>query len=83
MVKTIKARYSRGMIEPLEPVEMEEGQEVFVTLTPRSYQQQEDNPTLATAIRRPHVPGVGVEDAAPKDTGRARTGARRIYLRTA
>lgn len=33
MGKTIKARYSKGMIEPLEKVEIPEGREITITIT--------------------------------------------------
>ena len=36
MVKTIKSRFSRGMIEPLEEVDIEEGKEIRVTITEAS-----------------------------------------------
>lgn len=32
MAKTIKARYSKGVIEPLEPLEFEEGKELIITM---------------------------------------------------
>lgn len=33
MAKTIRARYSHGVIEPLEKVEFKEGEELFITIT--------------------------------------------------
>ena len=33
MTKTIKARYRRGMIEPLEKLDIEEGKELTVTIS--------------------------------------------------
>lgn len=33
MAKTIKARYSKGVIEPLEKLEIEEGKELTVTIS--------------------------------------------------
>lgn len=33
MTKTIRARYRRGMIEPLEKLDIEEGQELTVTIS--------------------------------------------------
>lgn len=45
MTKTIKARYSKGMIEPLEPLWLEEGKELVVTveeeITPSARQRFE------------------------------------------
>lgn len=32
MNKTIKARYAHGVLEPLEPLELEEGKELVVTI---------------------------------------------------
>lgn len=32
MIKTIKARYHRGRLEPLEPLDLGEGDEVVVTI---------------------------------------------------
>lgn len=32
MAKTIKARYLKGVIEPLEPLEFEEGKEFIITM---------------------------------------------------
>ena len=32
MVKTIKAKYTNGALKPMERLELEEGQEVFVTI---------------------------------------------------
>jgi hypothetical protein len=33
MIQTIKARYHQGKIEPLEPLELDEGAEVVVTVS--------------------------------------------------
>ena len=33
MAKTIRARYSHGVIEPLEKVEFKKGEELFITIT--------------------------------------------------
>lgn len=33
MAKTIRARYARGVIEPLEKVEFKEGEEILITIT--------------------------------------------------
>jgi predicted DNA-binding antitoxin AbrB/MazE fold protein len=32
MTKTVKAKYSKGVIEPLEPLWIEEGRELVVTI---------------------------------------------------
>ena len=36
MEKTIRARFSKGVIEPLENLDLEEGTEVNITITPLS-----------------------------------------------
>jgi predicted DNA-binding antitoxin AbrB/MazE fold protein len=41
MARRIKARFSKGIIEPLERLELEEGKEVIVTIT---------EPSLETAV---------------------------------
>jgi predicted DNA-binding antitoxin AbrB/MazE fold protein len=46
MHKTIKARYRNGRLEPLEPLQLDEGSEVFITVDgPASG----TDPTLATS----------------------------------
>ena len=37
MAKSIKARFSKGMIEPLEKLEFEEGKEMIITISEVSY----------------------------------------------
>ena len=34
MIKHIKARFSKGMIEPLEKLDLKEGEEVRITISP-------------------------------------------------
>jgi predicted DNA-binding antitoxin AbrB/MazE fold protein len=48
MVKTIKAKYSNGLIEPLEPLEVEEGKEILITLSYPLPQDSTEDPTMAT-----------------------------------
>ncbi len=36
MEKTIRARFNKGVIEPLEKLDLEEGTEVNITITPLS-----------------------------------------------
>ncbi|MEX2099943.1 MAG: antitoxin family protein [Acidimicrobiia bacterium] len=36
MARAIRARFSRGKIEPLEPVDLIEGEEIDVTITERA-----------------------------------------------
>lgn len=49
MIETIKARYSRGRIEPLDPLELEEGSELLVTITQTVSPSSGEDPTTATA----------------------------------
>jgi predicted DNA-binding antitoxin AbrB/MazE fold protein len=49
MLKTIKARYHRGCLEPLEPLGLEEGDEVAITITPAEPATPDEDPTAATA----------------------------------
>lgn len=49
MIETIKARYSRGRIEPLDPIKLEEGSEVFITITQTVPPATGEDPTTATA----------------------------------
>jgi predicted DNA-binding antitoxin AbrB/MazE fold protein len=35
--KVIKARYEKGMLKPLEPIELEEGEEVRIQLLPDEF----------------------------------------------
>ncbi|HDD04968.1 MAG TPA: DUF104 domain-containing protein [Candidatus Aenigmarchaeota archaeon] len=36
MIKEIKARFSKGVIEPLEKLDLEEGEELKITISPIS-----------------------------------------------
>lgn len=49
MLKTIKARYHRGRLEPLEPLGLEEGDEVAITITHAEPLTLNEDPTAATA----------------------------------
>jgi predicted DNA-binding antitoxin AbrB/MazE fold protein len=51
MLKTIKARYERGQIQPLEPLPVADGAEIEVTITLPETPAQSDatDPTAATA----------------------------------
>ena len=49
MTKTIRARYREGKLEPLEPLEMEEGAEVTVTVDRPEPSPAATNPITATA----------------------------------
>ena len=41
MIRTIRARYSRGKLEPLEPLALEEGEEIELTLEERVHESEE------------------------------------------
>lgn len=49
MIETIKARYSRGRIEPLDPLKLEEGSELLITITQTVPPPPGEDPTTATA----------------------------------
>ncbi len=50
MRKTIKARFSRGVIEPLEKVDIREGEELTISIVkPRSTQVKK---TFAVALKK-------------------------------
>src|SRR2546423_1499357 len=50
MTQTIKARYHAGWLEPLEPLELDEGSEVLITVNSSSPGPAlEKDPTLATS----------------------------------
>jgi hypothetical protein len=44
MAKTIKARYSKGVIEPLEKLEIEEGKELTITISEVSEKVEGEDP---------------------------------------
>jgi predicted DNA-binding antitoxin AbrB/MazE fold protein len=49
MIQTIKARYHQGKIEPLEPLELDEGAEVVVTVSSDAPPPSGQDTILATA----------------------------------
>jgi predicted DNA-binding antitoxin AbrB/MazE fold protein len=49
MTQTIRARYHAGKLEPLEPLELEEGKEVTLTLTEAPAAASVSEPFTATA----------------------------------
>lgn len=48
MLRTIKARYSKGKIEPLEKLDIEEGEELIVTISNKSSQAKDKDPLDST-----------------------------------
>ena len=61
MVKTLKARFTNGNIVPLEPVDLEEGEEVVVTLEENVHSSTEaEDAALARAIAE----GLGTESVS-------------------
>ena len=49
MLRTIRARFSHGVIEPLEKVEMPEGKEITI------YEKENGNITVAMITSVPHT----------------------------
>ncbi len=49
MIETVKARYSRGRIELLDPLKLEEGSELLITITQTLSPTSGEDPTTATA----------------------------------
>ncbi len=41
MIRTIRARYSGGVLEPLEPLALEEGEEIELTLEEQVHESEE------------------------------------------
>ena len=41
MIRPIRARYSGGMLEPLEPLALEEGEEIELTLEEQVHESEE------------------------------------------
>lgn len=50
MVQMVRARYQSGLLEPLEPLALEEGCEVWITVNPSAPElASAKDPTLATS----------------------------------
>ncbi|MXY37034.1 MAG: DUF104 domain-containing protein [Dehalococcoidia bacterium] len=51
MIRTIRARYSKGKLEPLEPLALEEGEEIELTLEEQVHESEEaEDAALRRAI---------------------------------
>ena len=51
MIRSIRARFTRGVLEPLEPLALEEGEEVVVTLEEQAHASEEaEDAALARAM---------------------------------
>ena len=51
MIRTIRARYSGGVLEPLEPLALEEGEEIELTLNEQVHESEEaEDAAFARAI---------------------------------
>ncbi len=51
MIRTIRARYSGGLLEPLEPLALEEGEEIELTLDEQVHEREEaEDAALVRAI---------------------------------
>ncbi len=44
MIANVKARFSNGALTPLEPLDLEEGEEVTVSIKPQTQLSDEDRP---------------------------------------
>ena len=52
MIRTIRARYSGGVLEPLEPLALEEGEEIELTLEEQVHESEEaEDAALARAMQ--------------------------------
>jgi predicted DNA-binding antitoxin AbrB/MazE fold protein len=49
MLITVKARYRQGRIEPLEPLDLEEGKDIIVTVEYSETMEPNEEPTVSTA----------------------------------
>ncbi len=49
MEKTVRARYKKGVIEPLEKLDLEEGEEVEITVSPLPEDERAREALKATA----------------------------------
>ena len=50
MITNVKARYSKGVLVPLEPLDLEEGEEILVTVEEKTYGSVEEDAALARAM---------------------------------
>ena len=51
MIRSVRARFTGGMLEPLEPLALEEGEEVVVTLEEQVHASEEaEDAALARAM---------------------------------
>ena len=51
VIRTIRARYSKGKLEPLEPLALEEGEEIELTLEEQVHESEEaEDAALRRAI---------------------------------
>ena len=73
MVKTVKARFTKGAIVPLEPLDIEEGEEILVTLEDQVHDSTEaEDAALARAIAE----GLETESASRQSVMEALQGDR-------
>ena len=50
MITNVKARYSKGVLVPLEPLDLEEGEEILVTVEEKTHGNVEEDAALARAM---------------------------------
>ena len=50
MITNVKAKYSKGVLVPLEPLDLEEGEEILVTVEEKTHSNVEEDAALARAM---------------------------------
>ena len=50
MITNVKARYSNGVLVPLEPLDLEEGEEILVSVEEKTHDSVEEDAALARAM---------------------------------
>ena len=50
MITNVRARYSKGILVPLEPLDFEEGEEILVTVEGMAHDSVEEDSALARAM---------------------------------
>ena len=62
MVKEIKAKFSKGKIEPLEDLDLEEGQEVVISIKKRSFSKEELTELMKYGEKKAREAGITSEE---------------------
>ena len=50
-MSTVRAKYENGVLTPLEPLDLEEGAEVSVSVTPPDREEQKEGPLLRILLK--------------------------------